>query len=62
MTYFDLFFVFLLVSYFKVFEHMLRYQFWGFLGFLLSLESYQFWGFLGFLLSLESPNICVEIL
>ena len=30
MTYFDLFFVFLLVSYFKVFEHMLRYQFWGF--------------------------------
>ena len=32
MTYFDLFFVFLLVSYFKVFEHMLRYQFWGFFG------------------------------
>ena len=30
MTYFDLFFVFLLVSYFKAFEHMLRYQFWGF--------------------------------
>ena len=37
MTYFDLFFVFLLVSYFKVFEHMLRYQFWGFS--LLSLED-----------------------